>query len=167
MPVSQESDLAQFEFQLEGVLRHRERAEKDRQRDLAAAQSEMVRLDAELQSLNRDVQQSTADVRDHHLVGRLDMGYLAAHRRYMLGMQRRVMAVAERMGQQQVVVDAARRALAEASKQKKILEKLKEKQQLAWAAAIARHEAVALDELTTQLSFRNLAEQHPQQEAAQ
>lgn len=148
--------MPQFEFQLEGVLRHRERVEKDRQRDLAAAQAEMVRLDAELQTLNRDVQQSTADMRDHHLVGRLDMGYLAAHRRYMLGMQRRVIAVAEQMGRQQVVIDAARWALAQASKEKKILEKLKERQQQEWAAALARHEAGELDELTTQLSFRNL-----------
>ena len=150
--------MAQFEFQLEGVLQHRERVEKDRQRDLAAAQAEMVRLDAELQGLNRDVQQSTAEMRDHHLVGRLDMGYLAAHRRYMLGMQRRVIAVAEHMGRQQVVIDAARWALARASKEKKILEKLKEKQQREWAAARARREAGALDELTTQLSFRNLSQ---------
>ena len=154
----QEKILAQFEFQLEGVLQHRERVEKDRQRDLAAAQAEMVRLDAELQGLNRDVQQSTAEMRDHHLVGRLDMGYLAAHRRYMLGMQRRVIAVAEHMGRQQVVIDAARWALAQASKEKKILEKLKEKQQREWAAARARREAGALDELTTQLSFRNLSQ---------
>ncbi|HEY2586507.1 MAG TPA: flagellar export protein FliJ [Tepidisphaeraceae bacterium] len=150
--------MAQFEFQLEGVLQHLERVEKDRQRDLAAAQAEMVRLDAELQSLNRDVQQSTADMRDHHLVGRLDMSYLAAHRRYMLGMQRRVIAVAEQMGRQQVVIDSARWALAQASKEKKILEKLKEKQRQEWAAALARREAGELDELTTQLSFRNLSQ---------
>lgn len=150
--------MAQFEFQLEGVLRHRERLEKDRQRDLAAAQAEMVRLNAELQALNQGVQQSTADVRDHHLVGRLDMGFLAAHRRYMLGMQRKVIAVAEKMGQQQVAVDAARRALTEASKERKILEKLKERQQQRWAAGLARREAGELDELTTQLSFRNLAQ---------
>lgn len=150
--------MGQFRFQLEGVLEHRERLEKDRQRDLAVAQAEMVRLDSELQAVNRDVQQSTADVRDHHLVGRLDMTYLAAHRRYMLGMQRKVLAMAQKIAGQQQVVDAARRALAEASKQKKILEKLKEKQHRRWNEELARREAGALDELTTQLSFRQLAE---------
>lgn len=150
--------MAQFHFQLEGVLEHRERVEKDRQRELAAAQTEMVRLDGELQAMNRDVQQSTADVRDHHLVGRLDMTYLAAHRRYMLGMRRKVFALAQKIAAQQQVVDAARRALAEASKQKKILEKLKEKQNRRWNEELARREAGALDELTTQLSFRQLAE---------
>lgn len=150
--------MAQFQFQLEGVLEHRERIEKDRQRDLAAAQTEMVRLDGELRAVNRDVQQSTADVRDHHLVGRLDMAYLAAHRRYMLGMQRKVLALAQRISAQQQVLDSARRALAEASKQKRIIEKLRERRLRQWVDALARREAAALDELTTQLSFRQLAE---------
>lgn len=150
--------MAQFQFQLEGVLEHRERIEKDRQRDLAAAQTEMVRLDGELRAVNRDVQQSTADVRDHHLVGRLDMAYLAAHRRYMLGMQRKVLALAQRISAQQQVLDSARRALAEASKQKRIIEKLRERRLRQWVDALARREAAVLDELTTQLSFRQLAE---------
>ena len=150
--------MAQFRFQLQGVLEHRERIEKDRQRELAVAQSEMVRLDAELQSLNREVQQSTAHVRDNHLIGRLDLAYLAAHRRYMLGMHRKVVAVAQKMGAHQVVVDEARGALGEASKQKKIVEKLREKQYQRWTAELARCEAGALDELTTQLSFRMLVE---------
>lgn len=150
--------MAQFHFQLQGVLEHRERVEKDRQRELAVAQAEMVRLDGELQAINRDVQQSTDDVRDHHLVGRLDMTYLAAHRRYMLGMQRKVLTLAQKIAAQQQVVDSARRALAEASKRKKILEKLREKQHRRWNDALARREAGALDELTTQLSFRQLAE---------
>lgn len=150
--------MSQFRFQLEGVLEHRERIEKDRQRELATAQAEMVRLDGELQGLNRDILQSTADVRDHHLVGRLDMNYLAAHRRYMIGMQRRVLAAAQRIAAQQQLVDTARRALAEASKQKKILEKLRENQHQRWSETLARREAGALDELTTQLSFRQLAD---------
>lgn len=148
--------MARFTFQLQGVLQHRERVEQERQRELSLVQAEMIRLESELGALNQDVQQSTADVRDHHMVGRLDMAYLAAHRRYMLGMQRKVLAVAQKMGQQQVLVDKARDALAEASKQKKILEKLKERHFQRWAAEQARREANDLDELTTQLSFRGI-----------
>ena len=146
--------MARFVFQLEGVLRHRERIEQDRQRALAVVLAEMTRLDRELQAMNQELQQSTADVRDHHLVGRLDMQYLAAHRRYMLGMQRKVIALAEKMGEQKVLVDRARESLAEASKQKKIIEKLRERQYQQWRAAQERREANALDELTTQMSYR-------------
>lgn len=150
--------MAQFHFQLQGVLEHRERIEKDRQRDLAAAQAEMVRLNGELQAIDREVQQNTAEVRDHHLVGRLDMAFLAAHRRYMLGMRRKVVGLAQKISSQQHVVTAARDALAEASKQKKILEKLRDKRRQQWAQTLSRREAAALDELTTQLSLRQLAE---------
>jgi flagellar FliJ protein len=148
--------VARFVFQLEGVLRHRERLEKERQRDLAIVQAEMMRLEDELKALNQQVRQSTMDVRENHLVGRLDMSYLAAHRRYMLGMQRKALALAQRMAGQQRQVEEAQKALMEASKQRKIMEKLKERRQRNWAAAMALREAGALDELTTQMSYRDL-----------
>ena len=148
--------MARFVFQLEGVLRHRERIEKDRMRELALAQTEMARLQGELNSLDQEVRQSTTDVRENHLVGRLDMSYLAAHRRYMLGMQRKALALAQKMAAQQKQVEDARQALLEAAKQRKILEKLCERQQHRWAARQALHEAHALDELTTQLSHHKL-----------
>jgi flagellar FliJ protein len=148
--------MARFVFQLEGVLRHRERIEKDRMRELALARAEMSGLEGELNTLNQEVRQSTTDVRDHHLVGRLDMSYLAAHRRYMLGMQRKALALAQKMAVQQKHVENAQKALMEAAKQRKILEKLRERQQQRWAAAQALHEAQALDELTTQLSYYKL-----------
>lgn len=151
--------MARFIFQLEAVLRHRERIEADRQRDLAVAQKEMVRLETELRVIDQEVKNATTDVRDNRLIGRLDLNYLAAHRRYMLGMQRKVMALAQKMAAQQKVVDDARRALADASKQKKVMEKLKERQFQRWSAAVALREAGELDELTTQLSFSSLAEQ--------
>lgn len=151
--------MARFVFQLEAVLRHRQRVETDRQRDLAVAQKEMVRLETELRVIEQEVKNAAADVRDNRLIGRLDLNYLAAHRRYMLGMQRKVMALAQKMAAQQKLVDDARRALADASKQKKVMEKLKERQFQRWMAAAAIREAGELDELTTQLSFRSLAEQ--------
>jgi flagellar FliJ protein len=147
--------MARFVFNLEGVLRHRERIEQDRQRDLAVVQAEMVKLQTELRGFNAEVQQNIAAARNQ-LVGRLDMAYLAAHRRYMLGMQRKVHDLAQRMAAQQHKVDEARRALTEASKQKKMLEKLRERQQERWTAEQNRREAGALDELTTQLSYQAL-----------
>ena len=148
--------MAEFVFQLESVLRHRERIEKDRYRELSIRDAEMKRLEGELNSLNQELQGSTADVRDHHLVGQLDMRYLAAHRRYMLGMQRKVHALALKMTQQQKLVDEARRALLEASKQRKILEKLRERQHLRWKEAESRREESDLDEIVAQMSFHQI-----------
>ena len=148
--------MAQFIFQLDGVLRHRERVEKDRQRELAVVLKEMARLEAELAVLDQETKQNASDVRDHHLLGELKLSFLAAHRRYMLAMQRKIIALAQKMAQHQLVVDQARTALAEASKQKKILEKLRERQQEAWTAKLNRRENSDLDELATQMSFRQI-----------
>lgn len=151
-------NMARFIFELESVLRHRQRIERDRRGDLAVAQKEMVRLEGDLRAIDHEVKQATADVRDNRLIGRLDLNYLAAHRRYMLGMQRKVMALAQKMAAQQKLVDDARRALADASKLKKVMEKLRERQFRRWSASVALRESAELDEHTTQLSFRSLAE---------
>ena len=145
--------MARFVFKLETVLRHRERIEQERQRELAVVQAELTRLQAAVRGIEDEMQRSTADVRDNHLVGKLNMAYLAAHRRYMLGMQRKGMDLVEQVNAQQQKVNEARAALAEASKQKKILEKLRERQQAAWSADLARSDAGAADELATQMSY--------------
>ncbi|HXE53036.1 MAG TPA: flagellar export protein FliJ [Tepidisphaeraceae bacterium] len=146
--------MARFIFKLDGILRHRERIEQERQRDLAIAQAEMARLEGQLRQFQGELQHSSADVRDNHLVGKLDMLYLAAHRRYMLGMNRKVLALAQTMAAQKQKVDQARVALAEASLQKKMLEKLRERHHERWRADQSRAEANALDELTTQMSYQ-------------
>ena len=151
--------MARFVFQLDGLLRHRQWIEKDRQRELAIAQSEVVRLEHELRAISDEVARSASDMRDNHLVGRLDMNYLAAHRRYMLGMQRKTLAQAQKIAAQQKLVEDARRTLAEASRQRKMLEKLKERYFQRWSEARARREAGELDELTTQLACESLGEQ--------
>ena len=130
--------MARFIFKLETVLRHRERIEQDRQRELAVLQAELSRLQSAVRGIEDEMQKSTADVRDNHLVGRLNMAYLAAHRRYMLGLQRKGIDLVETMNAQQRKVDEARAALGEASKQKKILEKLRERQLSQWTAHLAR-----------------------------
>jgi len=150
--------LARFLFKLETVLRHRERIEQERQRDLALLQSELTRLQSLVRGIEDEMQKSTADVRDNHLVGKLNLAYLASHRRYMLGMQRKGLDLVEQINAQQQKVNEARAALAEASKQKKILEKLRERQQSQWSADVARAEASAADEMATQMSHASLSE---------
>src|SRR5687768_14530971 len=120
--------MAKFVFQLAAVLRHRELAEEQRQRELAIQQAAMTRLEGELRRLNESMHATANDLRDNHLTGRLDMNFLAAHRRYTIAVQRQAMELVQKMAVQQRLVDEARRALAEAAKQRKIMEKLRERE---------------------------------------
>ena len=145
--------MARFVFQLDGVLRQRKLAEEQKQRDVAVVEAEMTALEAQLRELDGSVQATTADVRANRLTGRLDLNFLAAHRRYAAAMQRKAVALAERMAAVKVRLDAARAALAEAARQRKIIEKLREKRQAEWNAAEARKEMSALDEIGTRIGY--------------
>jgi flagellar FliJ protein len=148
--------MPRFTFKLASVLHHRENVEHQRQRDLAIVQAKMTDLEHQLRSLDADVKHSNDAMRQNHLVGRIDPSLLAAHRRYLAATQRRALEIAQQMATVQKSLDAARSALAAAALDRKILDKLREKQLAAWQAESARRENLALDELSTQLSYRRL-----------
>jgi flagellar FliJ protein len=144
--------MARFVFKLEGVLRQRLYAERERQRALAVLRQQMTDLQNALRALNGSVQTANDDIRANHLTGKLDMNFLAAHRRYLVAVQRQGMELAQRMALLQRQVDEARQALAEAAMQRKIIEKLREKQLERWKADQSRRETADLDEIAMQLS---------------
>jgi flagellar FliJ protein len=143
--------MAQFDFPLEGVLRHRKHVEQERQRDLARFQQQMRAAQDELRELDQTMQASLSDVRQNRLVGKLDLGFLAAYRRYIAAIQRKGMVMAQKMALIQRDLDKAQKALAEAAKDRKIIEKLREKQHERWKLEVSRKEAAELDEVSMRL----------------
>src|SRR5688572_13945709 len=149
--------MAKFVFKLEAVLRQRKHVEGEKQRALALIQSQMTALRNELRLINETVQTSTSDLRENRLTGRLDLHFLAAHRRFTLATQRKAMNLVQKMALVQRSVDEAQQALVEAMKQRKAIEKLREKHHQRWRDEIARKEANQLDEVAMQMSYENIA----------
>ena len=147
--------MAQFIFKLDGVLRHRKNLERERQRDLAVVQAKMTELETKLRGLDADVQASNDAMRRDHLTGRIDPGYLTAHRRYLGAAQKTAVEIARQMAVVQRQLDTARQALADAARDRKVLEKLKENQRLAWNAEMNQKQMAEQDEIAMQMSFRN------------
>lgn len=141
-----------FVFTLQGVLNHRRQIEREKQRALADRVAAVSRLVQELREMDEQVQRSIAELRAHRLTGRLDLAYLAAHRRYTLAMQRRAMEQARRIAAAQQAVDAARVELVAAAKDRKVIEKLRERRYEQWRAEQARKEMAQLDEIAVQLA---------------
>jgi flagellar FliJ protein len=148
---SSASNMAQFTFSLDGVLRHRKHVEQERQRELAVHQQRVRECENELRQLDQTLKGNLADVRENRLVGKLDMGFLAAYRRYSASVQRKGTEIAQRMAIFQRQVETAQKALAEAAKQRKIVEKLREKQFERWKEELSRKEAAELDEVSTRM----------------
>ncbi|HSV16086.1 MAG TPA: flagellar export protein FliJ [Tepidisphaeraceae bacterium] len=147
--------MATFVFKLHGVLRHREMIEQEKQRAFAVAQAEKAAAQAEIKRLDETVQQALADLRANHLTGSLNLSFLAAHRRFMLAMQRQGLVLMQKVQDAQKKVDAAQTELAEAAKQRKIMDKLRERQHERWQLEISRKELAQLDEVAMQMSFQN------------
>ncbi|HEX4796163.1 MAG TPA: flagellar export protein FliJ [Humisphaera sp.] len=140
--------MAQFKFQLAAVLRHRKHVEQERQRALAELESEMAAQQRVLDEMNRSVVSSADDLRKNRLTGPLNLAYLTAHRRYMLGMQRQMMALAQKMSLLQRKIDDARTSLVEAARERKVMEKLRDRQHGAWQEDQNRRELAEMDDLT-------------------
>jgi len=150
--------MPRFKFQLEGVLEHRKNIEEEKQRALAMVFAEMQRLKIELSDLDQVARGAVADLRQNRLTGPLDMSFLAAHRRFTGSVQRKALAIAQKMALVQRQIDEARAALAEAAKQRKIIEKLRERQLERWQSQQHRQEMDELDDIGMQLAFRQLGE---------
>jgi len=146
--------MAKFVFTLESVLRHRAHAERERMREVAVAQAEMTRLQLELKALNDSMRASAADMKANHLSGPIDVTFLAAHRRYTVAMQRKGLSLVQEMARQQRKVDDAQRLLAEAAKERKVIEKLREKQFERWREELGRKEQAEADEVGAQFGYR-------------
>src|SRR3954465_9469342 len=124
--------MAQFKFKLAAVLRHREAIEKEKQRDYALALARQKELEDQLKALDQQMQTTNDDIRQNHLVGRLDVSFITAHRRFLMGMQRKAIEVVTAIAAAQKQAEVARAALGEAAKQRKILEKLRDTQHGRW-----------------------------------
>jgi flagellar FliJ protein len=145
--------MAKFVFKLQAILRHREHVEREKQREVANRRKVLDDAYQELRDLNDRVQQTIQDVRANHLLGVLDMGFLAGHRRYMLASNRQAGALAQKIASAKTAFDAAQTELLVAAKQRKILDKLREKQLMRWQDENHRREMIAQDEISTQLGF--------------
>jgi flagellar FliJ protein len=145
--------MARFTFKLDAVLRHRKAIEQEKLRLYALALANMKELEDQLKALNQTMHDTNDDIRRNHLTGRLDIAFITAHRRFLLGMQRKAMDLVGSMTKLKKEVDAARVVLAEAAKARKVLEKLREKQEQRWKDETSRKEMIAADEVAMQLSF--------------
>ena len=150
--------MPRFIFKLEGVLRQRKQIEQQRQRDVAQIQQQVRLLEQELRLLNQSLQATTQQIRGHHLTGKLDMAFLAAHRRYSAAMQRKGQAIVQRLAAMQPQVLALQQALNEAARRRKAIEKLRERRQTEWRDGQARLETADIEEIGAMMAMEDRRE---------
>ncbi len=147
--------MARFTFKLDGVLEQRKNAERQRQRDVAAAQQSLLKLQAELDALAAVSRRSAIELRS----GRLSAAALAAHQRFILSMRHKAKSLKQQHAGAERELRDAQAALTEAAKQRKVMEKLREREHAKWAEVQRRRDAQEADDVARQIQLAERAAQ--------
>jgi flagellar FliJ protein len=134
-----------FTFKLEAVLEQRKHVERQRQREVAAAQNRLLQLQADLDALSAVKRASAKDLRAGP--GALTAAALAAHQRFATAMRHKGAVLQQSIADARRELDAAQRVLLEAAKQRKVMEKLREREQARWAEQVRQRELAEADEI--------------------
>lgn len=139
--------MPKFTFSLHAVLTQRKHAEMEKQRALGQLLAQMSTLESELHALDDTAKSASADLRSNHLVGPVDLAFLAAHRRFLLATERKARAIIQRMSLLETQLQQARALLVEAARARKVVEKLRERKFEAWRSDLLRREQQQTDEV--------------------
>jgi flagellar protein FliJ len=136
--------VAKFRFALEPVLDHRERIEEEKQQVLAQRQLELKAAQDELARLNGEFKRYSTALRDEH--AKLSSEELRWHYAHLEFLDRCMTMQHGVIVQRRAVVDRARADLVEASKDRKVIEKLKDRRREEHQAFEAAQEQKELDD---------------------
>jgi flagellar FliJ protein len=138
--------MSRFVFRFEALLRQRAQMEQRCQRDLAELQSRAAQLASGLAAAGAQLRETTRIV-DANRIGRLDTKLLIDGARFERAVGQKIDRLKLEMASLEPRLLRAREALLEASKQRKMLEKLREAQKVDWLAAREKAELRAVNEL--------------------
>jgi flagellar FliJ protein len=148
--------MARFTFPLQTVLEQREADERTCQMELARARLLQTQLEAKLTGLNDEIVGANEQMRDHHLVGRIDVNLISTHRRFLIAMRAQVIQLAEQIAKARLDCEAKQRKLNDAAKGRKAIEVLRDKQKERWLAEQNRKELAIADDVGMQIAFHHL-----------
>ncbi len=117
--------MSKFKFALEPVLDHRERIEEEKQGVLAQRQRELKEAEDELKRLNGEFKRYATALRDDH--AKLASDELRWHYAHLEFLDRCMTMQHGIIFQRRAAVDRARNDLVDASKDRKVIEKLKDR----------------------------------------
>jgi flagellar export protein FliJ len=139
-----------FEFRLEAVERVRRRARDAQRRAVARSLGELNAVDAVIAGYQHELGLTLDLARACQAAVHLPMAQLRDQHLYRGWLRRRIDDTGEERKRRLGALRAAQAALAEASKQLRVIEQLRERQWAAHAAALAKAEQLAVDEAALQ-----------------
>lgn len=145
-----------FRFTLQPLLEQRERTEDERQQVLAMRQLALDAARRELERLDGEFRTSALSLRTRH--SGLDAEELRLHYAHLQYLDRAIVAQIRTVAERQVEFDRARSELLDASKERKVVDKLKERRRQTHIDEEARVEQSELDDGNSRQYGRTIAQ---------
>ena len=138
-----------FTFRFETMLKIRRQREDEHKRIVAGRLREIRRVRQELGTLDRQIHDELASIRRGQEPGTIDMVQVIRHRRWLGQLHKAVLEGQAHLGVLEAKLSQERVVLAEAAKQRRILDKLRERQYERFVKEQDRIETLAADDMTT------------------
>ena len=138
-----------FQFRYQAVLKHRTAIEQQKQRALAQLMHQRNAMFKQLREMQDTISSSKREAAAG-LVGSVDLDAIAGIARYSASCALQGNVLVRELAQMENLVNQARNELIEATKNRKALELLRDRQRQDWELEQRRMEAKQLDEQTTQ-----------------
>lgn len=149
--------MKRFQFRLERLLKIRQYREREWEVKLAVASRACIELEQEIDGLSRERAVTTlGPTRGEDRSTLLDLEDLLARRNYLVYLDNRTRELSETLAVRELERDEVRSKLAEASRARKVLDKLKERRNGEYNREAARHTAKVLDEVAGSSPARRL-----------
>lgn len=132
--------MAKFKFSLEKVLDYRWLKEQEAKREYASAQKALTEQEDIFQQINQE-KENLMEVRESTI------NRMQVQQWYLLDLNQRLIATTETIKEMSRYVEQALSVYIEAQKERKILEKLSEKQLAEYQIEMNREEQKMLDEM--------------------
>ncbi len=133
-----------FAFSLQPVLEHRKRIEDEKQQAVAIRRRAHEEAQHELARLDDEFRTCAALLRESHR--QLTIEDLRLHYAHLQFLDRSIEAQSRLVAERRAALDRARNDLIEASKNRKVVDKLKDRRRSAFVAEEMRIEQIELDD---------------------
>lgn len=147
--------MSRFVFRYQTVLKQREDAERRERKTVAVLMHRRNGMVQQLREMQDTISQSKRDAAGG-LVGTIDLDALSGIARYSARCASLGHGLVRQLAELETQVEQAKTVLLEATKQRKALELLRDRQYEAWALEQRRMEAKQLDEMSTQAHARRV-----------
>ncbi len=147
--------MKRFRFKLDPLLRIREHAERQAERDLADVNAELITIDRTIQDLSDEVMQTVSVPTERSSdTGQLDIHGLYARQTYLVRMQQEIDASFRARSAVEQRFETARERFSEAHRETEVLSRLRETRSQRHYAEARRVEAVELDDIVGSRAVR-------------